>query len=113
MTEPRRGAVVVQILGDEQISGAIRDGIIAARTPTAEQQLIRRRTDESLLRIAVRKELKGPINKRIRYAQRMYGTKPHEPSIIRWVGRALLGVYGLVVLTVTNYFDFTDRRWVG
>ena len=43
MTEPRRGAVVVQTLGDEQISGAIRDGIIAARTPTAEQQLIRRR----------------------------------------------------------------------
>lgn len=122
MAETRRGAVMLLTSGDPAIYNAIADGILTARalTPsqpeTPEAAMIRKRAADALRRIDMRCRPKeaddDDIETRILKAQATYGTVS-RPSVLRTIGRKLLGLYGFAVLKVHDFLDFDNARWRG
>lgn len=122
MAEIKRGTAMLLTSGDATIADALADGILTARAlksvkpETKEQAIIRRRVSETLRRIDMKRKSnddEGDIETRILKAQATYGTVEHRPSVLRTILGKMLGLYGLAVLKVTDYFDFNDRRWRG
>lgn len=74
--------------------------------------MIHKMAERAMMRVAIQRPPKPPIEERIADAQR-FSTPPPKPSVVRWIGDGLLGLYGLAVLTVREYFDFNNRRWIG
>ena len=119
MSEIRRGAVLLLQSGDPEIYGALTDGILTARAmmpvqdESPEAAIIRRRTEEAVRRIDMRRKPRDDdIETRILNARIAYGTE-YRPSLLRTIGGRLLGLYGLAVLKAHDFFNFDDRRWRG
>ena len=72
--------------------------------------MIHKLTERALMRIAVQRQPKAPIEVRLADAQR-FSTPPPKHTVVRRIGDSLMGLYGLAVLTVRDYFDFSNRRW--
>lgn len=109
----RRGYAMLLTAGDEEISTALADGIMAARLPEAkpltheESQVVSAEIDRQkiadLLRVAMHPE---PVD----YAGKMfdaemeYGESLYLPGPMRKVGEFLLVRYALVVLAFDRLF---------
>ena len=42
-----------------------------------------------------------------------YSEAPRRETALRALGKGILGLYGLAVLAVRDYFNFNNERWKG
>lgn len=119
MAEIRRGtAMLLLTAGDEEISKALADGMLAARLPmakplTREQaeavtEEIRRQNVARALRVAMHRE---PVDYAAKAfdAEMRYGESMYEPgTLARKVGRKLLIGYAMLCMGFHELF-----KWVG
>lgn len=114
MAENRRGYAVLITAGDPGISGALADGIRAARLPRAEPleaeqiRTVKAEIDiqkaADCLRVAMHRE---PVD----YAgltfdaEMAYGESLYNPGPLREIGKKLLVAYAIVVLAFERLFE--------
>ena len=123
MAETKRGMAMLMTSGDPEISGALADGILAAKAllpmpvETEEAAIIRKRATEALRRIDMRyrrsEDDDDDIEARILKARENYATPIRKPSLFRMIGDKMLGIYARAVIKIHDYFDFRNDRWVG
>ena len=124
MTTQKRGYVMM-LRGDQEISQALASGMESAQrareTPEKQQlqsvhsEVVRRRSMRDMLRMDVGRGgvTQDDINARIIDARLRYAQSANPPGMVRRMARCVLGVYGLMVLAATEYFNFDNRRWRG
>ena len=124
MTTQKRGYVLM-LRGDPEISKALASGMESAQRAheaPAERQLrpvhsevVRQRSMRDMLRMDVGRGgvTQDDINAQIIDARLRYAQSANPPGMVRRVARRVLGVYGLMVLAATEYFNFDNRRWRG
>jgi len=80
-----------------------------------DDALIRKRTQRSLLRVDIGRGgwSHADYEALIDSARLTYCQSAKAPNVAQRVGAAILGLYGLVVLTVRAFYDFNDARWTG
>ena len=114
----RRGTVLLLRRGDPEISGAIAEGMLAARAevpmPTDEigmvaaeidRQHILRALREDMRRLDMMRHSPEELEAMIMKARFDYGQTRPTP---RWVAR-LLGLYGLLCLGIARAYRAQDR----
>lgn len=113
MAEVKRGYAMLLTAGDEEISTALADGIMAVRLPEAkplnreEAQVVSAEIDRQkiadLLRVAMHPEPVDYAGK-VFDAEMAYGDSLYLPGPMRKVGEFLLVRYALVVLAFDRLF---------
>lgn len=108
----RYGAVRLIRSGDAEISGAIANGMMMA---SQRDDIIRRRAQRSLMRVDIGRGgvTSADYEMRIIFANMKYGQDTKAPSMAQQIGRGILGVYGLMVMVIREYFNFDNARWRG
>lgn len=118
MSEVRRGYAVLLQAGDAEISGALAEGIVAARLPEAkplEPDEIRtvaaemdRQAIARLMRVAMHKQ---PVDygAKITKALGDYGQESELPGPLRRLTARLWGLYGLLVYALAAAFRAQER----
>ena len=116
MSAARRGTVVLMQSGDREITGAIAEGMLAARELTAEQigvveaEIDRQHVEASLLRVAVN-NFKTPEDYRLMTIKLRGDCARYfrPPGTLRRLGRRILGLYGLLVYALAMAYRSQDR----
>lgn len=88
----------------------------AARQAQMERDaLIRARVARSLMRVDIGRGGWGreDYNTLIESAALTYSEEPRRETALRALGKGILGLYGLAVLAVRDYFNFNNARWKG
>lgn len=121
MSESKRGVVMLLQAGDTEITGAIAEGILAARsaraealTPeqigTVEAEIDRQEIERALLRVAVGNSKTAEDYAMMRFeADVEYGESLIEPGWWNRIADKALGIYGLFVCAVAGAFRAQDR----
>lgn len=108
----RYGVVRLIRNGDAEISGAIASGMMMA---SQRDDIIRRRAQRSLMRVDIGRGgvTSADYEERILDAKMRYSQSAQAPSTAQKIGRGILGVYGLMVMVIREYFNFDNARWRG
>lgn len=88
----------------------------AARQAQMERDaLIRARVARSLMRVDIGRGgwSREDYNALIESAALTYSEAPRRETALRTLGKGILGLYGLAVLAVRDYFNFNNARWKG
>lgn len=88
----------------------------AARQAQMERDaLIRARVARSLMRVDIGRGgwSRGDYEMLIESAALTYSEAPRRETALRTLGKGILGLYGLAVLAVRDYFNFNNERWKG
>lgn len=88
----------------------------AARQAQMERDaLIRARVASSLMRVDIGRGgwSRGDYEMLIESAALTYSEAPRRETALRALGKGILGLYGLAVLAVRDYFNFNNERWKG
>ena len=88
----------------------------AARQAQMERDaLIRARVARSLMRVDIGRGgwSREDYEMLIESAALTYSEAPRRETALRTLGKGILGLYGLAVLAVKGYFNFTEPRWRG
>jgi len=124
MTTQKRGYVMM-LRGDPEISKALASGMESAQRVNeapakrqlqpAHSEIVKQRSMRDMLRMDVGRGgvTQDDINAQIIDARLRYAQSANPPGMVRRMARRVLGVYGLMVLAVTEYFNFDNRRWRG
>lgn len=130
MSESKRGVVMLLQAGDPEITGAIAEGIMAARgegaealtreqIETVEAEIDRQAIEEamnrpqvqrSLLRVAVGNSKTKEDYAMLRFEADMeYGESLYEPGWWDKIADKALGIYGLFVCALSGAFKAQDK----
>lgn len=88
----------------------------AARQAQMERDaLIRARVARSLMRVDIGRGgwSREDYEMLIESAALTYSEAPRRETALRTLGKGILGLYGLAVLAVRDYFNFNNERWKG
>lgn len=88
----------------------------AARQAQMERDaLIRARVARSLMRVDIGRGGWSRVDYEmlIESAALTYSEAPRRETALRALGKGILGLYGLAVLAVRDYFNFNNERWKG
>lgn len=112
----RYGSVRLIRSGDAEITNAIASGMMEAhKRQTVHDEIVRQRAQRSLMRVDIGRGgwSKADYEALIDSARLTYAEESKAPTAAQRIGQALLGIYGLLVLSIRNYFNFDHARWKG